>query len=836
MKIKINKFPGIYSNFNEVISNSEYAKILSATPSKTQLEAKGYKVSPIKSLSVIPTNASNTITNTSSFPIATSNSGDSIEGDADNLLSSNYNNILWFSEIALDNDKYGVSRIRGESLGEYVSNYIFDYEYFFAIIYIADDNYTYIDIINSNDFSIRKKYWLSGEFRKAINEKGILYITTSTQSYQLQKIDRTTNRLVGQSYFYSENGIYLNPIIPSTDIDATTFTLEKTSIQLDGETVNVTFSNYEEKLADRRLQYVFGKYIYKFKKYIYSNIKNISTDETYITLRYTTIYDIKVAIEANRDTVTVYFGEDDGDFSSDAKTYSMKTVLAGETYEDPFDAAIEFAKLFLAESKNLTTALYSSTIFENTNSDIVVDGIDYVTKDGTHLSYQEILDRTMNTYESNIAKEIDENNTFPTGTNQTYWFYSYLLDDGSEIVMDSKFEIQLSSSLYYGYNIKDLVFPTELSTRIMSFRLYIKNKLLDPYQLVFEHSFYVNDANNQSRFLTGLSLSGIYSLQTIGTNDPIKNKSFYTPIRIFEDFIFSNGLMIIVSGTNVLYPIIANGKLTKIYYPINVIPEVEGNNLMSINGILGVRKNDRISLVNITSEDGLLIFNIKDEMGLVTKDVYDIVETPDGVILHTNAGIYATDGQNLSLLSEPINDKVIKGFNYSNIFHDVLARTLWYINDLEKTVFIYSFDNNSWYSPIEYDKYLSMFVANDNTKYLSTANQIYAIEEQPKESILVSNMTNLGDSDLLKKILYIDFDFIGEITWNNPFIDADKRKIDSYYRTSTGAISYIERMTKRIYVPLSGRRLGNYHSWIFELSAGTILYNYEVTFETEEKR
>jgi len=825
VKIKINKFPGIYSNFNEVISSPEYTKKLSATPSKTHLEAKGYKVSPIISLSNIPNNKDNAIANTSLFPIATSNSGDSIEGDADTLFSDSYKTILWFSEIALDNDKYGVSRIGGESSEEYVSNYVFNYEYFFAIIYVADDNYIYIDIINSNDFSERKKYSLSGVFRKAINEKGILYITTSTQSYQLQKINRVTNRLV-DSNFYSENGIYLNPIIPSTSIDVTTFTLEKTSIQLGGETASVTFSNYEEKFADRKLQDFSGGYIWKFKKYIYSNIKNVFTNETYITLRYTTEYDIKVRFksEEDKDSVRVSIGNSTGDLYGSGKIYSKKTVLAGKTYTDSFDAAIEFAKLYLAEDSIKILPLFNSSIFENTSSNIVVEGIDF-TLTGLSLSADDITDRTTNTYKSNIAKETDENNTFPTGTNQTYWFYSYLLDDGSEIVMDSKFETESSSSLYYGYNIKDLVFPTELSTRIMSFRLYIKNKLTDPYQLVFEHSFYINNANNQSRFLTGLSLSGIYSLQTIGTNDPIKNKSLYTPIRMFEDFIFSNGLMIIISGTNVLYPIIANGKLTKIYYPINVIPEVEGNNLININGILGIRKNDRISLINITSEDGLLIFNIKDEMGLVTKDRYDIVETPDGVILHTNAGIYATDGQNLSLLSEPINDKVIKGFNDSNIFYDVLARTLWYINDLEETVFIYSFDNNSWYSPIEYNKYLSMFVANDNTKYLSTANQIYTVEEQPKDSILVSNLTNLGEEGVYKRIIYIDFDYIGTITWDEDSIFSGKKIISSY-----------ERKTQRIYIPLDSRFLSDYFEWRFELSAGTILYNYEITFETEEKR
>ena len=189
MKIEAINFKGIYTNESEVSLPIDYCKDTDCSIRPGYIEAKQYSL------------------NEESLPAKIEDGG----------------TILYADTITLDNDKYGVKY----EDAEYKSNYVHNLEYY--NLYISDD------LIYLIKDGVTTSYPYSGTLNRVLNEKGIVYIFTTTNSYQLQNMDRMTNRTVRESIAgsnafikydpktidltekYSENGIYLSDMLIGSD-------------------------------------------------------------------------------------------------------------------------------------------------------------------------------------------------------------------------------------------------------------------------------------------------------------------------------------------------------------------------------------------------------------------------------------------------------------------------------------------------------------------------------------------------------------------------------------------------------------------------------------------
>lgn len=702
------------------------------------------------------------------------------------LYTSTNKTLLFASEIILDDD-FATSVFED---GEFKNTYIYNPEYFLCVI---EDN----EIKLLQDGVVKFTDSFEGSFIKAINHKGRFYFLTDTDFYELGKYNRTTNRIrvvdpneIGtinpfdDSYeFYKEIGIFLKKVIekfPQTPVPILDIkrVYENTAI-----TDEVTLIFGEEGGVD----IPEGSYYY-IKLLLVDKDGAIINSIFFSSSLYTKRY--------SEDDKSTYV---DSIFFPQANTSNYRVVKLSDMYPVGASGA------------------------ENWNA--ILEGITIASKYNNLEQLKSILNGRIANYKSNI--ELNENTGFPNTSYETYYMHSFLLDDNTEIPLGEEKLLNITGYTDGEYHIYKIT-PTYrygLSTKVIAHRVYIKNRKDDPYELIYERSFY--DEEEQKKYYTINDLSGIFSSQTMGVSDPFK----YKIADNFEDFSLVNGIFFMLTKNNVYYPVVGNGVITKLYWDINVIPQVAGTLLMNINNSLGVAGSDRTYIINTTSEDGILIFNIKDEIGFNIKDKYDIQETADGTILNTSTGIYITNGTELRLLSDAINDFAKKYWKNTNILYDSLSKELWLvleadnINFIQNIIFKYSFELNAWIS-VNGDNFvnapINIYIDKNSDKFIVSNNGVNALEEIQGECAYFGLLTSLGYTGYLKSITQIDFDFVGKIGY---FLNGKEEIIEASSRN-----------IKTVYKKLKRRYMLDYESWTFILYPNTVLYNLEINFEVNPKK
>ena len=746
MKQKIKEFKGIYTNASEVNITLEYCKETNAKLTTKGLIAKQDTI------------------------------------DINNPLF-NFGNqeILYFDYIGLDNDRQGIEYDSDEA--KYKSNYIYNVDYYYIVV-IAEYIYLY-DVNSLRKIETDSPIKYAGNFVKGIKYDNKFYLFTTEKSYELAKYNRTTNRANSKGTFYQEVGIYLKPIT----YKRTNSLMNSVRSSL-GNYINVNSNELAVNLSLERIGQTSNNLIleYNVKLILYKTIGDSSFPIVYVIGLWDTDYNIMrgeawftrlrgKSPSLHNDYSLMVFGTNEKNYTS---FVSDETLQLFPKYDNPSSWFITFTGYQSPEINSFKGKRWSLQDLEN-------------------------LIGVKETFKQKVI--VDENNGFSSLSFEVNYIASYLLDDGSEIpILKDKLEINTVDDLFV-YKL-NAVFPYNLSTKVTAFRLYIKHKEEESYEVLCHYSFY--DDNILKTILTKNDLQGIYITQTIGFEEPFEEKE----IIAFDDANFVEGVLFALVGNNVYYPVVGNGYITKVYNTYNVIPKVYGQELFNINGQLAIASNDRIQIVHVVNQSGVLLFNLKDELGMTTDDQYDVVETPDGLILNTSKGIYVTNGQGLEMISTQINDIVKSNFGKSNIFYNYFDKELYYCT--EDKIYKFYFELNAW-GMTDYFKFDKLVVDKMNTKYVFEGSKVYRMNEINKDCIYESLLTNLGYMGLLKVLTHIDFDFEGEIVFNNKIINSKNRS------------------TKTIYYQIKDRKYKDYENWEFELKSGTILYGIEINFEIIKK-
>ena len=409
--------------------------------------------------------------------------------------------------------------------------------------------------------------------------------------------------------------------------------------------------------------------------------------------------------------------------------------------------------------------------------------------------------------------------------------YTAIINDNIEIEIGRETIIpkNLVSNTNY-VRIKKMYSLPENEIIITKYRVYLgfNDKEINNGRLLSETDFIygvITVGNNIEEYkdYIYIDLTGIYMLQTLSKPEGAK----YLPLAI-NDYYEFNGVPVILNKGILYYGALGNGKYMPIFYDTNFVPGIEGKMFIYINGTLGIVTIDRIILLNIVAQEGVLLFSKKDEIGFVIKDKYDVVETPDGVILHTRYGIFATNGQDMILLSEAINDIIRANWEKGNIFYNVYDKELWYLitpvqDEVSETIYLYDFNYKAWKN-LSFVipggrgmKYITFYMDQENRKYLVSEKTVVEIEERASDCSIGYHPTHFNELGIKKKILGIIFDLDGELEWNGKEIKTTGRE----FKKLSSTINEI--------IP------GDFIDLTYKLSAGTKLYGFELTLDIEKE-
>jgi len=703
--------------------------------------------------------------------------------------SSQSNNgiIVWSEEIMLDADKY--TAIINDD-GKYENTYVYTPKRYLAKVVLFDNigsgedpgddqtrpPSTIVDeeLQNVGDKLLEdkkyylyvgdKEYLLQGRFVKAINHKGILYLLTTEGLTKLFYMNRehtshSINDLLFSDLLYLAGDWYDNHF---------TYELVKTDIKQSEETAQVRITEYGNLSGA------------KFT--VHSQIP-IPPQK-----RWKAEFDI-MDIEAG--------------------TLCGQLVLVSDFTEK--------------EAEDAETIYYLNEVTGIVSNDLIQYFLNPGNGFGGDLAFfgNNLRQLIGIEFETTIVKKASELGFSPS-INESRYMLTSLHDDGSEVVIrieeikniDDKGQKYFYEVKKYAESFQELV-KVAMKYGVIAFRIYLRIENGD-YELVFQDDLFTDKI--PSTYINILNLSGIYSTQTIGVSDP--SQVVNSKIIKFQDFTFIEDLMIALSGESVLYPIIGNGKLSKVFYSKNIIPGISGKLLFNLNGNLGVSNNIGTSMIKVSSEDGLLFFSKMDDMGFIIKDEYDIAETPDGVILNTSEGIFVTNGSNMQMLSEPINN-IVKDMTSSWIAY--AGRKLFFrgVYKTKLKTFIFDFTEQLWASSSIAFKYV--WEANDGTLYMRGNTSIGSIVKVPLNALYEGNLTCLDLPDQFKRIESIDFDMEGTIS-----VEEDGRstkyEIEGGKR---GIVTHFTRLRKRYPLDL--------WSIDFLVWKDAIVYGIYVNFELENK-
>jgi len=302
----------------------------------------------------------------------------------------------------------------------------------------------------------------------------------------------------------------------------------------------------------------------------------------------------------------------------------------------------------------------------------------------------------------------------------------------------------------------------QFNKRVTSINVYLRFRKDDDYELASTLNFTLGKiyTNYENLIITSLSPSGVFLSQMIGA---VYDKRTYKPIVKFEDYIELSGVSYSLYQSRVYHASVGGGKVMKgVFY--DYIPEVQGKFLVDVNGSLGVFDKQLTLVVPQDSGEGFLLFSEKDKMSFDVKDQYDFTVSPEGILIHTSRGIYATNGYERKLISEPINNIVEKNFDNGNIFYNQNDEMLFYVSN--GGVYRYDF---------VYDQWTQLSIVTTGKFFFGKKGEIYAYEDgilyQLTKDFNVLSKIRTPENDLeypsiLKSILYVIVDFEGELIHN----------------------------------------------------------------------
>lgn len=300
------------------------------------------------------------------------------------------------------------------------------------------------------------------------------------------------------------------------------------------------------------------------------------------------------------------------------------------------------------------------------------------------------------------------NSGFEKVTSTIYALTTMFLDETTEIIVGLN-AIDISKVTTSKYGIKfNFRTPTDLNKRVTRIRLYMK---VDPsatdFTLAKDFDLMQDTAPKFDNLILGqssLDANGVTLSQNIGLYfDESKSKD-YVVKTVFSSFCSKDGvtLALLPGDTNsIYYSTLGGGNLQPdLIYIDNKLPISFKDKLIAIvtiNNSFAVIGTNRMFIIRVDEINGSLIFSSQDTLEFGIRDSKDVVEVQGGIILHTQLGIFLTNGNDKNWLSQEINNIIEENWKNYSIFYNPYQQELYYKKDYGSTEFYkYSFQYKNW--------------------------------------------------------------------------------------------------------------------------------------------
>ncbi len=718
INVKVNNFSGLYTNVSDSVSKETYFNFIEGNINGKGIEAK--KLIPEKF--------------------------GEFEGEE----------IIKIYPFVLDNDRYGFDFDPEE--GKYVSNYrssLIDV----LLVVTKDNSGYYIRLLNAEnntlikfykgiikrnyldylDFELIDTYKLNGTFLHAISYDNSIYISTDKTIYAIKHVNRKgINRQYNGYYIYENYEVTKDDIL--VDIET------KDALEPEKISVEKYFIVSSHIIDITKIEFDSG--IWRVSPVLRIELTLIGSSGEYI------------------DRIGFYYNESTGKAGSFKSKEGFNIVKFLYRYNDKeysTDSTTfgsNSTKFYVAKSGDKVTALKvnvgdQALIFD-------VNGKIYFSGDSKQVEIN-IEYHVQETFKKEIIKN---SNGY---INHVY--VTVLKPNGEEYLVD---KIKLTNP-YDKFYFKLIINATKLFLLrfldVYKVRLYLENGTAE---LFYELNLFEGKISDET-LIDNTKLSGIYIDQTLGFS---YNKE-YNILRSFDSGVVIKGIPFLVKNGLVYYPNIANANVVFVFNEDNVINRIRGKFLVNVSDNLGVIQEDRLSLIVFNVEEGIFIYYLKDEIGIVLEKIEDSIGTPDGAIIKAKNGIFLSDGSNTKKISEPIDNLIAE--TKGKIMFNVHNSELYYLTD--NNLYVYDFKYNIWKNnsldiilgELIYSKIGKLFYFNNN--------EYGMLDYKDSKCKIVSKDIDLNELNIYKRLNYITFNGRGNIDfiYNNEVYSLNLDKKNSIF-------------------------------------------------------
>ena len=298
---------------------------------------------------------------------------------------------------------------------------------------------------------------------------------------------------------------------------------------------------------------------------------------------------------------------------------------------------------------------------------------------------------------------------FDSGEQQNYKIViTQVLDEREEIItglyegtlLDNMSTPKYALKFALGYPCRDI------NKRMTRTRIYIKFLDEDDYEMVKDIQYLDSKLKDPSMFyLSTLDLTGITLSQNIGYWFDNLHPEKYKIITGFKGIAVENNIGIGIDTNdyiNIYYSAVGGGNIqTNLMYTTNILPLT---NITFLNALVGLNGNilaltDKTTyIIKPEQQVGVLAFQIIDTLEYGIKDFHDVANTGRQVFLNTISGIILTDGYQMQVISEPINDICKVNYLTSRIDYNPVKHELYYTSNFNTSEDFYRFrmDVKKW--------------------------------------------------------------------------------------------------------------------------------------------
>lgn len=279
------------------------------------------------------------------------------------------------------------------------------------------------------------------------------------------------------------------------------------------------------------------------------------------------------------------------------------------------------------------------------------------------------------------------------------------------LVLDEREEVPVHALTYhpaidakYVIKISNIVMPWDISKRITRLRFYHSLKDAADYEMVKEFNLLESDSSIEDFEFSADDYTGDTLAANIGFLWNLwERPSDLQILRGFKSFITESGVSIGIAHRDevaVYYSTFGGGNLMPdLIYDDNRMPITGVSELTAVanaDGRLMVFTPNTSYVINAEEVAGVLAFRIEDTVELGVKDQHDVANIQGGVVVHTQHGIYITNGYETQLISEAIDDLIVQHYSTGRIYYNRYKHEVYYKPTVSEDLYRFRLKDSVW--------------------------------------------------------------------------------------------------------------------------------------------